>query len=112
MTSSILVITGNDLSFASLGGKYLRLDLNQLGQCHARHTKKGARGKSPDSRNRLKRLKLFSNDIYTIDVIFCELRLDLVDGLLAATFHCDGFKRAAAVEHAAHVGDVASVPTT
>ena len=39
MTSSILVITGNDLSFASLGGKYLRLDLNQLGQCHARHTK-------------------------------------------------------------------------
>ncbi len=30
-TSSILVITGNDLSFASLGGKYLRLDLNQLG---------------------------------------------------------------------------------
>ena len=55
---------------------------------HLRY-KKGARGKSPDSRNRLKRLKLFSNDIYTIDVIFCELRLDLVDGLLAAAFHCD-----------------------
>ena len=31
MTSSIIAITDNDLSFASLGGKYLRLDLNQLG---------------------------------------------------------------------------------
>jgi len=31
MTSFILAITDNDLSFASLGGKYLRLGLNQLG---------------------------------------------------------------------------------
>ena len=40
MASSILAITGNDLPFASLGGKYPRLELNQLGLCHARHTKK------------------------------------------------------------------------
>ena len=39
MASSILAITGNDLPFASLGGKYPRLELNQLGLCHARHTK-------------------------------------------------------------------------
>ena len=42
MASSILAITGNDLPFASLGGKYPRLELNQLGLCHARHTKKAA----------------------------------------------------------------------
>ena len=40
MASFILDITDNDLPFASLGGKYLRLELNQLGLCHARHTKK------------------------------------------------------------------------
>jgi hypothetical protein len=43
MASSILAITGNDLPFASLGGKYPRLGLNQLGYCHARHTKKEIR---------------------------------------------------------------------
>ena len=42
MASSILAITGNDLPFASLGGKYPRLELNQLGLCHARHTIEGA----------------------------------------------------------------------
>jgi len=31
LASFILDITVNDLPFASLGGKYLRLDLNQLG---------------------------------------------------------------------------------
>jgi hypothetical protein len=40
VASFILDITDNDLPFASLGGKYLRLELKQLGLCHARHTTK------------------------------------------------------------------------
>ena len=40
MISSILAITNNDLPFDTLGGKYPRLGLKQLGHFHARHTKR------------------------------------------------------------------------
>lgn len=53
--------------------------------------------------------RLLGNNVTTSDAICCELCFNFIDGSRAAAYHSDGFKGAAAVEHYAHVGDVARV---
>ena len=77
---------------------------------HLRY-KKGARGKSPDSRNRLKRLNLFSHDIYTRDAIFFEFPSNLIDGWVIAANHSDSFEILAPTEHVAHGGYLFCIPS-